>query len=224
MWASQDNTCKNGKKDKITPMYLANKIKRNAKDCILFKIDGNHFAYLKNSNYITSNSTVSINFESGFLYEIHEILHGNLDDDFGTYRIFLWKRSISLIKDYPIIGTGPDTFAVRFMDKYTQDVAQLGEITINDTAANNYLTILVNIGIIGLVSYLAFLILQLIYAIKKGNIYSMVLFIAFICFIIQDFFNLWVVITIPIFWVLMSLIFISIKNKCTNETEEKNEK
>lgn len=43
-----------GKKDKITPMYLANKIKRNAKDCILFKIDGNHFAYLKNSNYITS--------------------------------------------------------------------------------------------------------------------------------------------------------------------------
>ncbi len=44
-----------------------------------------------------------INFTSGFLYEIHEMLHGNFDDDFGTYRIFLWKRSISLVKDYPII-------------------------------------------------------------------------------------------------------------------------
>ncbi len=44
-----------------------------------------------------------INFTDGFLYEIHEILHGNLDDDFGTYRIFLLKRSISLVKDYPII-------------------------------------------------------------------------------------------------------------------------
>ena len=44
-----------------------------------------------------------INFTDGFLYDIHEILHGNLDDDFGTYRIFLWKRSISLVKDYPII-------------------------------------------------------------------------------------------------------------------------
>lgn len=44
-----------------------------------------------------------INFTDGFLYEIHEILHGNLDDDFGTYRLFLWKRSISLVKDYPII-------------------------------------------------------------------------------------------------------------------------
>ena len=44
-----------------------------------------------------------VDFSDGFLYEIHEILHGNLDDDFGTYRIFLWKRSLSLVKDYPII-------------------------------------------------------------------------------------------------------------------------
>lgn len=44
-----------------------------------------------------------VNFSDGFLYEIHEILHENLDDDFGTYRIFLWKRSLSLVKDYPII-------------------------------------------------------------------------------------------------------------------------
>ena len=44
-----------------------------------------------------------VNFSDGFLYEIHEILHGNFDDDFGTYRIFLWKRSLSLVKEYPII-------------------------------------------------------------------------------------------------------------------------
>lgn len=44
-----------------------------------------------------------VNFSDGFLYEIHEILHGNFDDDFGTYRIFLWRRSLSLVKDYPII-------------------------------------------------------------------------------------------------------------------------
>ena len=43
------------------------------------------------------------NFQSGFLHEIHEILHGNLDDDFGTYRLFLWKRSLTLVKDYPVL-------------------------------------------------------------------------------------------------------------------------
>lgn len=69
-----------------------------------------------------------INFTDGVLYEVHEILHGNFDDEFGTYRIFLWKRSISLVKDYPIIGTGPDTFAVRFMDKYTRRCSKIGRI------------------------------------------------------------------------------------------------
>lgn len=51
-----------------------------------------------------------INFTDGFLYEIHEILHGNFDDDFGTYRIFLWRRSILLVKDYPIIRYGARYF------------------------------------------------------------------------------------------------------------------
>lgn len=160
-----------------------------------------------------------INFSSGFLYEIHELLHGNLDDDFGTYRIFLWKRSISLVKEYPIIGTGPDTFAIRFMDKYTQDVAELGELTINDTAANSYLTILVNTGWLGVISYITCITLQIINSIKKSNKYSTIFFIAFICFLIQDCFNLWVVIITPIYWILMAIMFIS-----TNKMEEKNEK
>ncbi len=91
-----------------------------------------------------------VNFNYGMLYEIHQLLNGNFDDDFGTYRVFLWKRAITLIKDYPIIGTGPDTFAIRFMSRFTEDVAKLGELTINDTAANIYITMAVNIGIIGL--------------------------------------------------------------------------
>lgn len=165
-----------------------------------------------------------INFTDGFLYEIHQMLHGNFDDDFGTYRVFLWKRAISLVKDYPIIGTGADTFAIRFMEKYTQDVAELGELTINDTAANSYLTMLVNIGLMGVISYLIYISFQIINGIKKANQYSIIFLIAFICFIIQDFFNLWVVIVTPIFWVLMAIMFISTeKTKGTNEMEEKNE-
>ena len=162
-----------------------------------------------------------IEFTDGFLYEIHEILHGNFDDDFGTYRIFLWKRSLSLVKEAPIIGTGPDTFAIRFMAKYTQDIVALGELSINDTAANSYLTILVNTGILGLTSYLICIILQLIDGIKKSNKYSKIFFITFVCFIIQDFFNLWVVIVTPMFWILMSIMFLSINNK---KGDIKNEK
>ena len=66
-----------------------------------------------------------INFNHGMLHQVHQILHGNLDDTFGTYRMFLWKRTVCLLNEYTLLGTGPDTFAVRFMDKYTQDVANL---------------------------------------------------------------------------------------------------
>lgn len=158
-----------------------------------------------------------INFDSGFLYEIHEILHGNLDDDFGTYRIFLWKRSIELVKDYPIIGTGPDTFAIRFMDKYTNDIMQIGELTINDTAANSYLTILVNLGIVGLISYLLAIGLQIFNAVKNMNEYVIIFLVTLGCFLIQDFFNLWVVIVTPMFWILMGILYITTKNISKND-------
>lgn len=109
------------------------------------------------------------------------------------------------------------------MDKYTQDVASLGELTINDTAANNYLTILVNTGFLGLISYLVYIILQIINGLKNINKYSVIFFIAFICYLIQDCFNLWVVIVTPIFWILMALVFIS-TNVNTNERGKEDER
>ncbi len=154
-----------------------------------------------------------VNFKSGILYEMHEILHGNFDDEFGTYRIFLWKRTIQLIHEYPLLGSGPDTFVIRFMAKYTNDIVAIGPLTLNDTAANVYLTMLINIGVVGLLNYIAFLFFQIKNGIKKINKYSAILLIAMTCYIIQDFFNLSIVIVTPIFWLLMALHYTSLNNK-----------
>ena len=151
-----------------------------------------------------------VNFKSGILYEMHELLHGNFDDNFGTYRIFLWKRTLTLIPQYPLLGSGPDTFAIRFMAKYTNDIASIGPLTLNDTAANVYLTMCINIGIVGLLNYLAFIFFQLKKGIEKMNNYSAVLLIAVVCYLVQDFFNLSLVIVTPIFWLLMALHYKSI--------------
>ena len=149
-------------------------------------------------------------------------MHGNLNDEFGTYRMFLWKRAFTIFKDYPLIGTGPDSFTARFMDKFTQDVISLGELTINDTAANVYLTMLVNIGILGLISYIVFVGLLLYRMITKRKAFSNVLLIPIICFLIQDFFNLWTVIVTPVFFVLMAIGYISTNlNKEENVYEKK---
>lgn len=154
-----------------------------------------------------------IPFKSGFLYEIHELLHFNFDDTFGTYRVFLWKRTIKLIGEYPLIGSGPDTFVVRFMAKYTNDIMSIGPLTLNDTAANVYLTMVINIGIIGLLNYLLFVFVQIKDGIKNMNDFSKVLLIGIVCFLIQDIFNLSLVITTPVLWILMGLHFSSIHNK-----------
>ena len=108
------------------------------------------------------------------------------------------------------------------MDKYTQDVAELGDLTINDTAANSYLTILVNTGFLGLISYLIYIILNLINVAKDKNKESKIFLIAIICYLIQDCFNLWVVIITPIYWVLMAIMMLS-TNIETKEMEEKND-
>lgn len=152
-----------------------------------------------------------IDINLGIIHEIHEMLHGNFNDEFGTYRVFLWKRALIIFTEYPIIGTGPDSFAVRFMDKYTQDVINIGELTINDTAANVYLTMLVNIGILGLAAYISFISFLVYNSIKNRNKYSNILLITIICFLIQDFFNLWTVMVTPVFFVLMALNYISTK-------------
>lgn len=146
-----------------------------------------------------------IPFKSGFLYEIHEILHGNLEDSFGTYRLFLWKRTIPLLKDAPLLGTGPDTFAIRFMREYTEDVMKIGAYSINDTAANVYLTMMINLGILGLLSYLGFLFCQIKKGIKNGNKESFIFLIAILCYIIQDFFNLSIVMTTSVFFATLGM-------------------
>ncbi|MBQ8192724.1 MAG: O-antigen ligase family protein [Bacilli bacterium] len=154
-----------------------------------------------------------IPFKSGFLYEIHELLHFNFDDDFGTYRIFLWKRTLPLIKDYPLFGSGPDTFVLRFMPLYSEDIASIGPFSINDTAANIYLTMLINLGFSGTICYIVFLVYGVYIGIRKINKYIFVLLSAVICYMVQSFFNLSVVIVSPIFWVLLGVYYLCIYDK-----------
>lgn len=42
------------KQDKIVPLYLGKKIKRNAKDAQIILIDGDHFGFLYQKNYLSS--------------------------------------------------------------------------------------------------------------------------------------------------------------------------
>lgn len=147
-----------------------------------------------------------IKIDNKLISEIRLLLHGNFNDKIGSYRIFLWKRTLNLVKYYPVFGTGPDSFAILFMKYYTNDIMKIGPLTINDTAANVYLTILINYGIVGLFSYLLFIVSLVKNAIMKLEYKKKFLIMIIICYLIQDFFNLSVVIVSPILWLLIGII------------------
>ena len=141
-------------------------------------------------------------FNISFLNDINNILHLNFNDKLGNYRIFLWKRSIKMFDRGILLGTGPDTFYIRFMNDYLDDLMKLGTITINDTACNIYITMLINNGIIGLSIFLIF-----IYSLLKKFIdnRNYLIFLIIISYLIYNFFSFQTVIIAPIFFALLAL-------------------
>ena len=95
--------------------------------------------------------------ENGMLFEAREILHGNVDESFGTGRLFIWKNSLEMVKERPLFGSGPDTFGYHFNAYYPGDRLEIEY----DKAHNEYLQILVCNGILGLLAYLIFVFYSL---------------------------------------------------------------
>lgn len=155
-----------------------------------------------------------IDIKEGFIHELHSIMHGNLDDSYGTYRMFLIKRTINMINiKYILLGSGVDTYYIPFMNKYFNELVTLGYVNINDSACNIYLTMIINIGIIGLSSFML-LIISIFKLIKRNiNTISICLLITILSYLIQGLFNIEVVIVTPIFYIILALYISSLNIK-----------
>lgn len=90
------------------------------------------------------------------LYEASELLHGRLDDRAGQFRGYIWKGTLDIIKQNPVFGTGPGTFAAAF-EPYAAGYMEYLPNTGVDMAHNDYLQIAACLGIPGLLLYLGFL-------------------------------------------------------------------
>jgi hypothetical protein len=150
----------------------------------------------------------------GIIYEFREILHGNIKDEFGTYRVYVWRNALSVYKDNPIIGSGPDTFYYVFPEEAQGHYGETYE-----NAHNEYVQILICQGIIGLVCYLIFILGILIKSIPKAfkNPLLMAVMAAFAGYCVQAFFNLSVPIVTPLLWVFAGML----ANKRVRETTER---
>ena len=85
--------------------------------------------------------------------------------DSANGRIFIWERSLEIIQDYPVVGTGSDTFRqiypsyqIRYFTEHSEDTA-MGRLAGNTYHPfNEFLKVAVEFGLIGLLIFMLFIL------------------------------------------------------------------
>ena len=146
--------------------------------------------------------------------ETGEIAKGNLDDTYGTKRMYIWKNTLKVVPNHLLHGVGIDSFHKAFDGKALTLKTSYSNI-LYDKAHNEYLQTLVTQGIFALASYLFIYG----YAVYKGNKNAfknkeIYLVLPVIGYLVQAFFNISVIEVAPIFYIALGLC-------CTNENNKK---
>ena len=86
----------------------------------------------------------------------------------GTIRKYVWLGAINVFRSYPILGSGPETFAFTFpMYKPVEHNLTSEWDFIYNKAHNEYLNTLANIGILGYLSYVAIIVFAVYILLKS---------------------------------------------------------
>ncbi|AGK55419.1 O-antigen polymerase [Bacillus sp. 1NLA3E] len=152
----------------------------------------------------------------------------------GSFRLFIWKKSLPLVPKYFWVGSGPDTFAYVFPNDQEKK-GFFGDMIV-DKAHNEYLQMAITLGVPALLTYLYLLFVILRNAFKavknvqmdKEKILLYGLISAIFSYLVQAFFNISTVPVAPIFWAVLGMTMavstlylnIEVKQDSGEETRE----
>lgn len=147
---------------------------------------------------------------SGTLSELHSILRGHIEDGFGSSRVLIWKDTLGLIGERPLLGGGPGTIASRLDIHFARFVAETGKTleTSVDNAHNVYLGIAADDGLPALLVYVSAQVLTVSGVLKKrcASPAFLCILCGLVCYWISDLFNLGLFIVSPMMWVLWGIV------------------
>ena len=153
----------------------------------------------------------------GALWEAHQILRGEGEDRFGSWRLGVWRLTAKLAAAHLLFGTGPDTFWYVFNPAWAEYEAQLRESGLSqnegewlerfDNPHNEFLAILSNNGLPALLLYLAFLfvLFRRAFLAEETCTLKKAAAIGALLFIIQGLFSFSNCLVSPVFWALAGL-------------------
>lgn len=151
-----------------------------------------------------------VDFGSGFLQEMHLLMHGQAEDTFGSGRLYIWKNVLKQLGDGFWLGHGPDTLSltgIKPFERYDETLGMTIVATI-DAAHNEYLNILYHQGVFALASYVGLLGSSLWHFARHAAQKSGVAIAggAVLCYGIQAFFGISQFITAPFFWIVLGVL------------------
>ncbi len=143
---------------------------------------------------------------SGICGELHAILHGRAEDSFGSGRIYIWRETITLAKERPLLGGGPDTMGERGLAfvKYAADGTEIRRTI--DCAHCEPLNILVNQGIPAVLFLTAAVILTLLQIIRNGKAACIPLASAFVAYLADSLFGIGMPANAAYFWLIWAML------------------
>jgi len=136
------------------------------------------------------------------------------DEKAGANRVFIWKNSIMLIPNDPLLGAGPDNFGTVFMKAYGRIVRlELGYSKI-DKAHNEFLQLIITIGIPATIFFISLLIriIKKSVSLLEKNVIIIPLLCAVVGYNIQALFNISIVGVAPIYFSVLGML-----NKLSSE-------
>ncbi len=148
--------------------------------------------------------------QSGTLWELSRVLHGDIRDSFGSSRVQIWRRCLELWKENPWLGGGPGTFSLRADIEWSRYVEAIGDYrraTVRN-AHNAYLGYLTDVGLLGLGCYLALIVCSVFTWRQRrfdGPFYE-ALGLSLLAALAQDFFCVNLCLVSPMMWVLWGLL------------------
>lgn len=208
--------------------------KSTRSDGLLMSIDGKETFMFKlqddNSLQLIDPST-----QKDIILEDPEAIGFKGKEKLGSARGYIWSRSLPLLKENLILGSGPDSFIYRFPqnDLLGKYYAYEDPNTTVDKPHNLYLQIALNEGLIALIAFLAIIIIYIVdslklYAFKneydKSQIIGIGTFLGVIGYLFAGIFNDSVVSVAPVFWIVLGVgVAINYLNRKELKKENSNE-
>lgn len=164
---------------------------------LVFYVYGINHTNIKNDTMVLFNQAKDV------------VVDKNLDDNYGTGRMYIWKNTIEKIKEAPITGYGIDNFAEVFDHKLIVNSREVA-----DKAHNDYLQKALCEGIIAAIIFIVFLLIIFFKgAFSKLSPIYYGLFMSFTCYSVQAFFNISFINVAPIYFIIIGLLISALKNK-----------